>query len=140
MNHKALGSFWGKWDLHFHTPSSYDYKNGTVTNDQIVAVLIQNDIQVVAITDHHFIDTQRIKDLKKIAGDRLAILPGIEFRSDLGGRESVHFIGIFPEGIDIDDLWTKLSGQLGITPRDIKALTSLDIALSPPAFTAVTTK
>lgn len=47
------------------------------------------------------------------------IFPGIELRSELGGSESVHFIGIFPEDSNIADIWTKLQGPLGITPKDI---------------------
>ena len=30
------GSEWRVWDLHFHTPSSYDYKDKSVTNEQLV--------------------------------------------------------------------------------------------------------
>jgi hypothetical protein len=26
----AIGSTWRKWDLHFHTPSSFDYQNKAV--------------------------------------------------------------------------------------------------------------
>ncbi len=29
------GSEWHKWDLHFHTPSSYDYKDKSVSNQDI---------------------------------------------------------------------------------------------------------
>ncbi len=43
------GSEWRRWDLHFHTPSSYDYKDKSVTNDQIITTLINNGISVVAI-------------------------------------------------------------------------------------------
>jgi len=28
------GSEWRKWDLHFHTPSSYDYQDKTVSNEK----------------------------------------------------------------------------------------------------------
>jgi hypothetical protein len=31
-----VGSLWGKWDLHFHTPASYDYKDKGVTNEDLV--------------------------------------------------------------------------------------------------------
>lgn len=30
------GSEWRVWDLHFHTPASYDYKDKSVTNEQLV--------------------------------------------------------------------------------------------------------
>lgn len=58
------GSEWNKWDLHFHTQSSYDYKDKTVTNIQLIEKLVEKDVKVVAITDHHIIDVERIQDLK----------------------------------------------------------------------------
>jgi ABC-type lipoprotein export system ATPase subunit len=112
---------WGKWDLHFHTPSSFDYENKQVTNEEIVESLKKAGIEVVAITDHHLMDVTRIKTLQALAKQDLTVLPGIEFRSDLGGKEKVHLIGIFPEYGDIQDVWTKLSGKLGLTPTDLKA-------------------
>lgn len=114
------GSLWRRWDLHFHTPTSFDYKNGSVTNEQIVEGLKRAGISVVAITDHHVIDITRIRTLQKIAGSDLTLLPGIEFRTELGGKEKVHLIGIFPEDANLDELWTKISGKLEITPADVK--------------------
>jgi len=97
------GSEWRKWDLHFHTPSSYDYKNKSVTNEKIIEILKENDISLVAITDHHTIDVGRITELRNLAGNDIKILPGIEFCSDSRGREPIHFIGIF-SGVDIKSL------------------------------------
>lgn len=93
----SKGSEWRKWDLHLHTPSSYDYENESVTNEKIIEVLKENNISLVAITDHHTIDVERIIELGKLAGNNIKILPGIEFCSDSRGREPIHFIGIFPE-------------------------------------------
>ena len=91
------GSEWRKWDLHFHTPSSYDYNDNSITNEHIIEVLKKNNISVVAITDHHTIDVDRILILKELAKDDITILPGIEFCADARGKEPIHFIGIFPE-------------------------------------------
>ena len=120
MNYQS-GSQWRKWDLHFHTPSSFDYRNKARTNADIIAGLKKKALSAVAITDHHFVDVTRIKELQKLAGPDLTIFPGIELRSELGGSESVHFIGIFPETCDLQDIWTKLSGRLNITPADVKS-------------------
>ena len=106
------GSEWRKWDLHFHTPSSYDYKDKSIINENIIQVLKDNNISVAAITDHHKIDIERIKQLRKLAGDDLTILAGIELRSELGGSESIHFIGIFPEDSDLANIWTILQAPL----------------------------
>jgi PHP family Zn ribbon phosphoesterase len=117
---REVGSIWGKWDLHFHTPASFDYAKKDVTNMQIVERLMAAGVEVVAITDHHTMDVARIRDLQKLGGGKLTVLPGIELRSELGGNETVHYIGIFPEDADVDDLWTKLSGRLGITAADVQ--------------------
>lgn len=116
------GSVWRKWDLHFHTQTSFDYENKSITNREIVDGLLEEQISVVAVTDHHTIDTEKIEDLRELANGRITFLPGIEFRAELGGRESVHFIGIFPalSGKSLETLWTKLQGKLNITDEDIE--------------------
>lgn len=114
------GSEWRKWDLHFHTQSSYDYKDKSITDQDIINKLVSNNISAIAITDHHTIDIARIKNLQLLGEDKITILPGIEFCSELGGSESVHFIGIFPENTDIASIWTILQGKLGLTELDIK--------------------
>ena len=116
----ARGSEWRKWDLHFHTPSSHDYKDKSVTNEQIIDTLEQNKIFVVAITDHHMIDISTIQKLKTLGTAKgITVLPGIEFCSELGGKESIHFTGIFPENSDLESIWTKLQGKLELTNDDI---------------------
>ena len=50
----------------------------------------------------------------------LHVLPGIEFCSELGGSESVHFIGIFPDNADLGSIWTKIQGQCNLTKADIE--------------------
>lgn len=116
---KLIGSTWNKWDLHFHTPSSYDYLNPSVSNKDIVDGLISQELKVVAITDHHYIDVRRIAELRKLASNRLIILPGIELRSELGDKP-IHYIGIFSESDDLDHIWDTIRGSLGLTPEGIR--------------------
>jgi len=116
------GSVWRRWDLHLHTPASFDYQNMGVTAAQVVERLLEAQVEVVAVTDHHVIDIELIREMQKIGDGQLTVLPGIELRSQLGGSESVHYIGIFSEDADLEDLWTKLQG-LGITPADVKTKT-----------------
>lgn len=117
---KELGSIWRKWDLHFHTPSSFDYKDKNVSNQEIIETLKDNEISVVAITDHHVIDIDRITELQRIGKENeITVLPGIEFRSELGGSEIVHFIGIFSEKCDLNDIWIDLQAECGIKPSQI---------------------
>lgn len=110
------GSQWRQWDLHFHTPSSYDYQDGSVTNDDIVDALIAAGVEAVAITDHHRLDVARIQSLQALGKDKLTVFPGIELRSDQGG-DPIHFICIFPDADDIGHIWTSLEGTLGLTAR-----------------------
>jgi hypothetical protein len=119
FNDFSIGSEWRKWDLHFHTPSSYDYRNKSITDEDIIKILCDNKINVVCITDHNIIDIQRIKKLQILGADKIVVLPGIEFCSELGGSEAVHFIGIFREDSDMESLWIKLQGNLKLTPKDI---------------------
>ena len=119
MKHREVGSTWGLWDLHFHTPSSFDYENKSVTDTEIVEGLLATGIAAVAITDHHFIDAARIRNLQMIGRDRLTVFPGIELRTQLGGKESVHLIGIFSEEEDPEHIWNKLQGPLTITQKEV---------------------
>lgn len=119
MDSYKKGAEWRKWDLHFHTPSSHDYQDKSVTDEKIIEVLVENDIKVAVITDHHIVDKGRINNLQKIADKKIVILPGIEFCSELGGSESIHFIGIFPEASDVESIWTTLQGKLELTPADL---------------------
>ncbi len=115
MNDTYRGSEWRKWDLHFHTPSSYDYGDKTVTNEEIIDVLSNNQISVVAITDHHLIDIERIKKLQKLGKEkRITVLPGIEFLSDAKGKVPIHFIGIFDENCNIEYVWGQLENSTNI--------------------------
>lgn len=114
-----IGSKWRKWDLHFHTQTSYDYQNKGVTNQEIIDTLVANHIEVVAITDHHIIDVARIKELQNLGFGKVTVLSAIEFRAELGGSDSIHFIGIFSEKCDLDDIWIKLQSSCGITKKDV---------------------
>lgn len=111
------GSEWRKWDLHFHTPSSQVcYQNKSVTNNDIIENLIKDEISVVAITDHHIIDIERIKELQDLSKEQdITILPGIEFLSETRGKEPIHFIGIFPEHANLEHIWGQISNKTEIS-------------------------
>lgn len=112
MTEKTRGSEWKQWDLHFHTPSSYDYKDKSVTNQDIIDGLITDNIRVIAITDHNLIDVKRIKELQNLSKDKdLTVLPGIEFLSDARGNEPIHFIAIFSENCNLDYVWNQLKNN-----------------------------
>lgn len=115
MDEIYRGSEWRKWDLHFHTPSSYDYGDKSVTNEEIIETLFNNQISVVAITDHHVIDVDRIKKLQELGKAKgISVLPGIEFLSDAKGKVPIHFIGIFDENCNIEYVWGQLENTTNI--------------------------
>lgn len=119
-NNFSRGSEWRKWDLHLHTPSSFDYKNSLVTNEDIVNKLVENEIKLAVITDHHYIDVNRFFELKDIAQNKVVFLPGIELRTELGGSESVHITVIFPDFTEkskLEHLWNKLNVNLKIADQ-----------------------
>jgi hypothetical protein len=116
----ARGSEWRKWDLHLHTPSSYDYQFKGATNAQLVQAMIDSKVGAFAVTDHHVMDVERIKEMQAFAAGHVTIFPGIELRTELGGSSLVHMIGIFPDTCDIADTWTKVSAGLGITAADVQ--------------------
>ena len=120
------GSIWRKWDLHLHTPASgKDYDDQSVTDELLISNIKAAGIAAVAITDHHRIDVDKILKLQKLAGEELQIFPGIECRSELGGSETVHFTGIFPNNLseeELADIWTKISGARKLTEKDRKEI------------------
>lgn len=91
-----------------------------MSDKQLVDGFVSAGLQVVAITDHHVIDIARIRRMQELAAQKLTILPGIELRSELGGSEHVHYVAIFPEDCDLDDVWIKLQ-SLGISAADVKS-------------------
>ncbi|MEC4043141.1 TrlF family AAA-like ATPase [Myroides odoratimimus] len=115
MSEIYRGSEWRKWDLHFHTPTSYDYQDKSVTNQEIIDGLSSNEISVVAITDHHIIDIDRIKELQILGKEKgITVLPGIEFLAELRDKEPIHYIGIFAEDADLDLIWGQLENRTAL--------------------------
>lgn len=115
MDEIYRGSEWRKWDLHFHTPSSYDYQDGSVTNQDIIDGLYANNISVVAITDHHLIDIPRIKELQQLGKEKgITVLPGIEFLAELRDKEPIHYIGIFSEEANLNVIWGQLENKTAL--------------------------
>lgn len=118
MAHTPVGSQWGRWDLHFHTPASFDYAYKAASAKEIVESLVAEGIVAVAVTDHHLVDPARILEIREQAAGRLTVFPGIELRSELGSKP-IHYIGIFSELIDLTDLWDTLRIKLGLTPEGV---------------------
>lgn len=65
-------------------------------------------------------DPSFIDSLRSAGGNDLTVLPGIELRSELGGSESVHFIGIFPEDCDLEHVWMTLQVKLHLSTKEVE--------------------
>lgn len=98
-----------------HTPSSYDYKDNSVKNIDIISILKEKWISVIAITDHHFIDIDRVKELQKLwESVDITVLPWIEFLSETRWSEPIHFIWIFWENSNIKYIWEQIKNKTDI--------------------------
>jgi predicted ATPase len=120
MSHSPRGSLWNRWDLHFHTPSSFDYGYGGATNPEIVDRLVAEGLRVVAITDHHVLDIDRIRELQRLGKGQVTFLPGMELRDDHGAKP-INYIMIFSEDCDLEHVRTTLQGKLNLTDAAIHA-------------------
>jgi len=117
------GSMWRKWDLHVHTPVSECYADKSITGEILIQTIKAAGIAAIAVTDHNIIDVENILNLQRLAGEELQIFPGIEFRSELGGKESVHFTGIFPNNVtkvELNHIWTNISASCKLTEKNKK--------------------
>jgi len=114
------GSEWRKWDLHIHTPASYDWDKGCKDSaEDIVKKAISENISVIAITDHHTV--KGIDGVVKAAkGKDITILPGVELRTDKGNK-GIHIIGVFDSSTTPKTLYDKLLCPLNFSENDIKA-------------------
>lgn len=80
-------------DLHIHTTAS----DGRLSPGQVIEEAIRAGLSEIAITDHDTVDGLLDIYKNRRAVKQLAIIPGIEFSTDLPGHE-VHILGY---GIDI---------------------------------------
>src|SRR3990167_231445 len=110
INNTITGSAWIKCDLHIHSPASYDYKDNSVTSQQIVDKLKKEKLELASITDHWSVgNIEEIRNLAKQGG--ITILPGFEFRVDKGNKP-IHAAAIFPEDTDIQSIKDNVLNQL----------------------------
>jgi ABC-type lipoprotein export system ATPase subunit len=119
MKNNPRGSIWKKCDLHFHTPASFDHDFKAQTPQEVVDKLRTEEVSLVAVTDHYYIDPDYIQSLRDEAGESITFLPGVEFRSDLGGNKPVHIISIFSEEMDLNRLSTALKGLTNVHAEDL---------------------
>jgi len=117
----TIGSIWRKWDLHVHTPASYQHNfifsgeeekekyGGNIWEKYVNELEKIKDIAVIGITDYFSIKGYQ-KLLEYRQKGRLKkfdlLLPNIEFRvgiiTNKNNRLNLHII--FSDSISIDDI------------------------------------
>lgn len=122
---KFSGLKFQKFDLHVHTPASYDFADKSVTPKQIVEKAIAKGLRGIAITDH---GTGKLVDqIKKEAkGTQLVVFPGVEIYCT-GGETGIHIIAILSPDKGTEHI-NGILASLKISPDDFgtpKAVTSL---------------
>lgn len=120
------GSLWRKWDLHVHTPASYQhsYSLGALAHtgqcdqalwDKFVDELERTDVKVVGVTDYFSVDGyKRLLDYKSRGRlEKISLLPNIELRLSIlveGCRLNYHVI--FSEEVDPETIEREFLGTL----------------------------
>ncbi|MCM3169433.1 TrlF family AAA-like ATPase [Peribacillus frigoritolerans] len=101
------GARWYKTDLHLHTPASKCFKDRDVTAEQWVNRCLEQQLDVVAVTDHN--SGEWIDEIKKAAeGTKLVVFPGVEVTCS---ESKVHILILFDiekSRQDIEDFLIKI--------------------------------
>ncbi len=115
---------WYKVDLHLHTPGSNDYEERGTTYFEWMRRIVQQGLDVVAITDHNTVagvsaihqeiewltrlekdgrltdeERSRLQEWRAFA-EKVLVLPGFEFTATFG----FHILGIFPPDTPVRQL------------------------------------
>ena len=116
----SKGSEWHKWDLHVHTPESFDYKNKGISFENLATVINSLDIDGIAITDHWTVEGYfKLKDL--ISSGKF-ILPGIELRLSVSSKSKI--LG----GKSLRQSYSETNFQKYIQERGIEMSSKKDLA------------
>ncbi|MBT3363241.1 MAG: PHP domain-containing protein [Chloroflexi bacterium] len=79
-----------KVDLHLHTTAS----DGSLTPAQLIKRAADQDIRVIAITDHDSVEGIPEATLAAKNYKQLTVIPGVEISTDVPGNE-IHVLGLF---------------------------------------------
>ncbi|HBB56782.1 TPA: hypothetical protein DEW47_03140 [Patescibacteria group bacterium] len=117
------GSEWRKWDLHVHTPASYDWDSKCKkTNSDIVDLAVKEGISAIAVTDHH--TTESVDEIKKLGESKgLCVIPGVELRTDKG-NDKIHIIALFDPSVSGQSIYDNVLCPLGFSKDDVKKATN----------------
>ncbi len=89
---KSKGLEFKKFDLHIHTPASFDFTDKNIKPEDIIQESIKKGLTGIAITDHNtgeYIDLLK----EKAKNTSLTVFPGVEIYCT-GGKSGIHITGI----------------------------------------------
>jgi len=92
-------------DLHVHTALSPCAEND-MTPPAIVAKALAEGLHMIAVCDHN--STRNVAAVQQAAGDRLAVIAGMEITS----AEECHVVGLFPAAAAAEATAAELGGAL----------------------------
>lgn len=116
IRQQTAGAVFRRADLHVHSygpNGSYDVTDATMTPEAIVDTAQQENLQVMAVTDHNAVGNVR-RAVQRAAGKPLLVVPGVELSTPQG-----HLLVYCPTV----DLLEKFFGKLDIS-ADRKACTN----------------
>ena len=104
---KIKGLRWLKCDLHLHTPKSECFLDKEVTPEEYINKVIEEKINVIAITDHNnsgWIDKLKILAIK----NNITLFPGVELTCSDSHIHLLILFDIDKTDQDIEDFLIKL--------------------------------
>jgi len=126
------GSEWRLWDLHIHTPASYNYAGGCFTKmmpeqkagaiSQIITNINESDVAVYAINDYWTFDGYL--ELRKAhdAGQEIqkSVFPAIELRIESASKHRLNIHVILSDKLTVQQLADfKMQLRLRLTDRPL---------------------
>lgn len=110
-----IGSIWSKWDLHIHSPYTYQANEfGSTTIDEFVSKIISCNLSLIGITNYFFFkdnELDEIRDKFQEKGSETAVLGNLEFRIDQQNKDGewINLHCIFSENISAQKINAILS-------------------------------
>jgi energy-coupling factor transporter ATP-binding protein EcfA2 len=123
MSTYPKGSEWRLWDLHIHTPASYNYTGGSFSTmsaeekdaaiTQIISNINESDVAAYAINDYWTFDGYLALRTAHLAGKTInkTVFPAIELRIESASKHRLNIHVILSDKLSIQQL-NDFKGQL----------------------------
>lgn len=103
-----VGNRWHKCDLHLHTTLSSCFKDKSVTNEQWIERVVEQNLNCIAVTDHN--DYRNIDALMELGRKNgIVVFPGVEVTCDTTKMHLLVFFDINMGGDVVRDFLCKVN-------------------------------